>query len=365
MAEIERKVQKVFGGNLSPSGNIAVYGSKLAGSVAYSDNLDTIQNNSWLVGLLGAISPNKAPYVQDLNAIFYVLSKQLAYIFQAGIPEWNSQTEYFAVKSVVRYNGVLFMAIANNTNKTPTNAAYWIRLDNDEFNQTYVTLTDGYPLGKVLRYGRYKIRSLINNNKNAPTGTNVKISDAETGTFYWELVDDIAPGTILPFAGSKIPNGWFLCNGAGKNANDYPFLFRMIGYTYGGSEDFFNLPDFRNKTFWGGEKNEAGTEKTSAIPNHTHGIGRQGTNNTGNTIWDRAGINYKLGDAIGWMAWNGSDSFDRKGNLPDKSNIGALGNNYTQKTSLAHTEEIDSDGVFKNTNIVQPPAIQTPFIIKY
>ena len=125
MAEIERKVQKVFGGNLSPSGNIAVYGSKLAGSVAYSDNLDTIQNNSWLVGLLGAISPNKAPYVQDLNAIFYVLSKQLAYIFQAGIPEWNSDTEYFAGKSIVRYNGVVYIAIANSTNQTPTNTSYW------------------------------------------------------------------------------------------------------------------------------------------------------------------------------------------------------------------------------------------------
>ena len=308
MAEIERKVQKVFGGNLSPSGNIAVYGSKLAGSVAYSDNLDTIQNASWLVGLLGAVSPNKAPYLQDLNAIFYVLSKQLAYIFQAGIPEWNSQTEYFAVKSVVRYNGVLFMAIANNTNKTPTDTTYWIRLDNDEFNQTYVTLTDGYPLGKVLRYGRYKIRSLINNNKNAPTGTNVKISDAETGTFYWELVDDVAPGTVMSFAGSKIPNGWFLCNGAGKNANDYPFLFRMIGYDYGGSGDIFNLPDFSGGRIPIGEstdfiKGTSGGEKEHTLtieemPSHTHSLnygfqgaggGGQGPNTPGSISTNATG----------------------------------------------------------------------------
>ena len=344
MAEIERKVQKVFGGNLSPSGNIAVYGSKLAGSVAYSDNLDTIQNNSWLVGLLGAISPNKAPYVQDLNAIFYVLSKQLAYIFQAGIPEWNSQTEYFAVKSVVRYNGVLFMAIANNTNKTPTDATYWIRLDNDEFNQTYVNLTDGYPLGKVLRYGRYKIRSLINNNKNAPTGTNVKISDAETGTFYWELVDDIAPGTILPFAGSKIPNGWLLCNGAGKNANDYPFLFRMIGYTYGGSDDNFLLPDFRNKTFWGGEKNEAGTNKEAGLPNIKGDFAYVGAAVTqANKAFERLAVSY---------TWE--DSHDRSG-----TNRGI---SFNANNGVAE----GANGIYKDDcYTVQPPAIQTPFIIKY
>lgn len=119
MAEIERKAQKVFAGGVSPSGNIAVYGSKLAGSVNYSSDIDAIQSENWLTGLFGAISPDKAPYVQDLNAIFYVLSKQLAYIFQAGVPEWNSQTEYFANKSIVRYNKKLYIAISNNTNINP------------------------------------------------------------------------------------------------------------------------------------------------------------------------------------------------------------------------------------------------------
>ena len=125
MAEIVRKKQKVFGGNLSAAGNIATYGSKLAGTVNYSLDLDDIQTTAWLQGLLGSVSPNKAPYLQDLNAIFYVLSKQLAYIFQAGIPEWNSDTEYFEEKSIVRYNGVVYIAIANSTNQTPTNTSYW------------------------------------------------------------------------------------------------------------------------------------------------------------------------------------------------------------------------------------------------
>ena len=344
MAEITRKKQQIFAGGLSASGNIAIYGSKVAGSPAYSSDLDDIQSTRWLSGILGATSTDKAPYVQDLNGIFYTITKQLAYIFQAGIAEWQSQTEYFAGKSVVRYNGVLYIAIANSTNQTPTNTSYWMRLDNEEFNQTYINLTDGYPLGKVLRYGRYKIRSLIANNKNAPTDSNIKISDSEAGTFYWELVDSIAPGTILPFAGSKIPNGWLLCNGASKSATTYPFLFRMIGYTYGGSDDNFLLPDFRNKTFWGGNISEVGTNKAAGLPNIKGDFAYVGSAVTqANKAFSRLSVS---------STWE--DSHDRSG-----TNRGI---SFDANNGVAEGAE----GIYKDDcYTVQPPAIQTPFIIKY
>ena len=125
MAEIERKVQKVFAGGVSPSGNIAIYGSKLAGTVNYSSDIDAIQNARWLTGLFGAISPDKAPYVQDLNAIFYVLSKQLAYLFQAGIAEWQTDTEYFAGRSVVLKSGNIYIATADSTGVEPEVTSGW------------------------------------------------------------------------------------------------------------------------------------------------------------------------------------------------------------------------------------------------
>lgn len=308
MAEIVRKKQKIFAGDLSASGNIAVYGSKLGGTPAYSDNLDTIQSARWGNGIMGATSSDKAPYVQDLNSIFYTITKQLAYIFQAGIPEWNSQTEYFAGKSIVRYNGIVYIAIANSTNQVPTNNAYWIRSDSNEFNSTYATLIGGYKIGTILNFNGYKIKSLIDNNTNAPEYSNIKISDSETGIFYWELVDNVTPGMIIPYAGSKIPNGWFLCNGAGKNANDYPFLFRMIGYDYGGSGDIFNLPDFRGGRIPIGESTDfvrgtLGGEKEHTLtieemPSHTHSLnygfqgaggGGQGPNTPGSISTNATG----------------------------------------------------------------------------
>ena len=49
-------------------------------------------------------------------------------------------------------------------------------------------------------------------------------------------------GTILPWGGdggngflaSNIPKGWIVCDGATKDAHDYPLLASVLGDTYGG-----------------------------------------------------------------------------------------------------------------------------------
>lgn len=44
----------------------------------------------------------------------------VGYLFQRGVPEWDSSTEYFANKSVTMAGGKLYIAITNNTNQNPT-----------------------------------------------------------------------------------------------------------------------------------------------------------------------------------------------------------------------------------------------------
>lgn len=50
-------------------------------------------------------------------------------------------------------------------------------------------------------------------------------------------------GVIELFAGSTPPAGKLLCNGASYAVADYPYLFAVIGYTFGGSGAFFNVPN--------------------------------------------------------------------------------------------------------------------------
>lgn len=66
-----------------------------------------------------------------------------------------------------------------------------------------------------------------------PTGGNVDITGVPTGT-------------ILPFAGDTIPEGFLACEGAGLSASTYSALYAVIGNTYGGDSTTFKLPNVTN-----------------------------------------------------------------------------------------------------------------------
>lgn len=65
-----------------------------------------------------------------------------------------------------------------------------------------------------------------------------------------EQVSRASPsGTIVAFAGRKVPNGWLLCDGRPLKRNDFPDLFSVIGNTFNESpsSDSFSLPDLRGR----------------------------------------------------------------------------------------------------------------------
>lgn len=91
----------------------------------------------------------------------------------------------------------------------------------------------------------------------------------------------MAPGEIHAFARSSAPSGYLLCNGASKNKNDFPELFGVIGYTFGGSGNNFNLPDLRGKMLLGVNGShalgstggaETKTLQKEHLPKHTHSV---------------------------------------------------------------------------------------------
>lgn len=67
-------------------------------------------------------------------------------------------------------------------------------------------------------------------------------------------------GTILPYSTSLDLNkeaihtalearGWMICDGRTLSAARYPELFAVLGYSYGGQDDLFLLPDYRSTLF--------------------------------------------------------------------------------------------------------------------
>lgn len=71
-------------------------------------------------------------------------------------------------------------------------------------------------------------------------------------TAFFTQVALVPVGTILPFAGTAIPDGYLLCDGSEKRRTSYPDLFSIIGFTYGDQSfllgnETFRLPDLRGK----------------------------------------------------------------------------------------------------------------------
>ena len=76
--------------------------------------------NGWVV---------EKPEFEKMNWVQNRQDDSLAYLFQMGVPEWDSTVEYqysATYKSYVQRNGVVYKALQVGTNKNPaTEAAYW------------------------------------------------------------------------------------------------------------------------------------------------------------------------------------------------------------------------------------------------
>ncbi|MBB6478465.1 phage tail protein [Spirochaeta isovalerica] len=105
--------------------------------------------------------------------------------------------------------------------------------------------------------------------------------DLEVNGWIEDIMGLIIPvGSIMPFAGDSIPDGWLLCDGAAVSRNDYQRLFSVINIMYGeGDSSFtFNVPDLRGVFLRGAGQN--GSMKNANGINYDGGM-------TGNEIEDQ------------------------------------------------------------------------------
>lgn len=91
-------------------------------------------------------------------------------------------------------------------------------------------------------------------------------------------------GTILSFAGSKVPNGFLICDGSEVSKTTYADLYKVVGDLYGesGSEETFLLPNAKGRVLQGADGN-LGTYIAESLPNIT-GKFYHDTNVTNNTL---------------------------------------------------------------------------------
>lgn len=106
MAKKSRQTLKLFGDSGGTS-NFGQFGSQAAASPVTTKAIATIQAlAAFDDGWQEAVALGQAPYLQDMNALFYVLYYESFYLFQEGIPEYDSGTTYW-IGSFVKKTGTM------------------------------------------------------------------------------------------------------------------------------------------------------------------------------------------------------------------------------------------------------------------
>ena len=80
----------------------------------------------------------------------------------------------------------------------------------------------------------------------------------------------VPTGTMLPFAGTSIPSGYLLCNGAAVSRTTYAALFKVIGTKWGAGDGSktFQLPDVTDRVLEGTtDGTKVGTYLEAGLPN--------------------------------------------------------------------------------------------------
>jgi len=262
------------------------------------------------------------PEFEKMNWVQNRQDGSLAYLFQMGVPEWDSAVEYqysATYRSYVQRNGLVYKALQAGTNKNPASeAAYWTLAFDDkaaaatvQTNLTthitnygtlagltnaatarsnldvYSTTQVGGALAlKALLGGSNSQLFLVANgttgyeavNKSqldtkAPTAGNAaqefSVATAITGNSavnLTQLLGYVSSGMVLPFAGSAAPTGWLECNGGAVSRTTYSALFAAIGTLWGigDGSTTFNLPETRGE-FIRGYDHSRGVDSGRAI----------------------------------------------------------------------------------------------------
>lgn len=103
MARIARKLQKIFASSATNNGQ---FGSAQSGTKVLSQDLDVLQAlAAFLTGWNDAtIGSKRFPTLEEFQALNYINTSQLAYLFQEGISEFQIGTTYFT-NSIVKKPG--------------------------------------------------------------------------------------------------------------------------------------------------------------------------------------------------------------------------------------------------------------------
>ena len=175
---------------------------------------NVIQNANYLQGWINNDNTgNVEPYAEDMNAVFYTLSYNTAYLYEKGIPEYSADQTY-QQNSFCQYGGVIYRCKTDFTiNVLPTNTTYWDKME-----------TAAYSASNIGTTGAGVYASMTGNNFNFKK---IKSSDSSVtiteGADYIDLKSYTGGGTAVFTANSPLTysSGVLSISKADNSTNGY------------------------------------------------------------------------------------------------------------------------------------------------
>lgn len=286
MTKYIRKTAKLFGESANPADNattqgpeIGQFGSALIGTYNGTADIDTIQGlPAWQQGFIGAVTPtNQYPPLPEMTGFGKVLSYELCYLLQQGIPEWDYNTTYY-INGFCSKNGKIYISNTNSnlSNDPETDTVNWRQFEGigRSHNLFDVVLKDHLltyddTMGFTLQ-GEYAYKDPVNEQHYGyPTFYNRCISEMNEGTATQTVLGN---STITTYNNA---NGHIYYNIADKSVVDTYFNTYGVAWFYGVDTTNERILMPRNNYFFKSAATSPGGLNLPGAPDiaHTHSRG--------------------------------------------------------------------------------------------
>lgn len=153
MPRINRVKAQIFA---EASNNNGVFGSLQTGTKLLSNDIKTICSlPAYSAGWDEAtISGDKLPAMEEMQGLQYVNSKQIAYLLNQGMPEYDPETTYYKNQFCSVGQFFYYSLVDNNLNHEPESSpTFWARYSTGVANTVGIVLSSSVPYGGTAPYG--------------------------------------------------------------------------------------------------------------------------------------------------------------------------------------------------------------------
>lgn len=181
-------------------------------------------------------------------------------------------------------------------------------------------------------------------------------------------------GAPVAWLTDTTPTGYILLDGSLVSLSDYPELFDIYHYTYGGSGETFNLPDLRGRYLFGTASSGTGStlngtfgsiDHTHSVPAHYHGMGTGADLNITASGSHSHGVETPSGGANVRLVndANGDGNYNISENLIDTATHTHASGDFAGRIGLV-TGGVDGNAAM-TSGTDNPPSIAVNWITRY